>query len=55
MYEIRNCDRCVFNSNRGCCSWNCEFISRSEAIKAWRLLNSKNDNENKASDDACKE
>lgn len=54
MYEIRDCDRCVFNSyaTRGCCSWDCEFISREEAVEAWRLLNNKNNNASKVSDDA---
>lgn len=56
MYEIRDCDRCVFNSyaSRGCCHWDCEFINRDEAVEAWRLLNAKNDNVNQVSNDARK-
>ena len=36
--EERNCKDCVFNSyaHGGCCSWDCEFISRREAVEAYR-------------------
>ena len=39
--EERRCKECAWSSpydgnGNGCTSWNCEFISRKEAIKAWK-------------------
>ena len=42
--SARDCERCVFarpyggeNDNR-CSAWDCEFIDRKEAIKAYRAV-----------------
>ena len=34
--DERPCDSCVNVTRYGCVSWNCEYINRDEAIKAWR-------------------
>ena len=34
--DERPCDSCVNATRYGCVSWNCEYINRDEAIKAWR-------------------
>ena len=34
--DERPCDLCVNVTRYGCVSWNCEYINRDEAIKAWR-------------------
>ena len=38
--EERNCKDCVFNSfaHHGCCTWDCEYINRREAVKAYKEL-----------------
>ena len=42
MMNDRDCERCVHSrpyggeSNNRCTSWDCEFIDRKEAIKAYR-------------------
>lgn len=38
--EERNCKDCVFNSyaHHGCVSWDCEYINRREAVKAYKEL-----------------
>lgn len=40
----RDCKGCIysnFNGNdNGCTKWECEFIPRSEAIEAWKSLES---------------
>ena len=35
--DERPCDSCVNVTRYGCVSWNCEYINRDEAIKAWRV------------------
>ena len=35
--DERPCDSCVNVTRYGCASWNCEYINRDEAIKAWRV------------------
>ena len=38
--EDRNCNKCLWATrNGGCASWDCEFISKSEAYKAWKEMN----------------
>jgi len=39
---VRDCKSCVFNSyaHNGCCSWDCNYISRKEAVEAWNTLHS---------------
>lgn len=39
--DERPCDSCVNRTRYGCVSWNCEYINRDEAIKAWREKNEK--------------
>ncbi len=39
--EVRNCKNCVYASHitaydNGCTAWECEYIPRDEAIKAWK-------------------
>ena len=41
--DERPCDSCVNRTRYGCVSWNCEYINRDEAIKAWREKNEKAD------------
>ena len=41
--DERPCDSCVNVTRYGCASWNCEYINRDEAIKAWREKNEKAD------------
>ena len=33
---MRDCDNCVHETPNGCDSWECEYIDKEEAIKAWR-------------------
>ena len=36
-----DCNKCVWGErDGGCASWDCEFIDRDEAVKAWRQLSS---------------
>lgn len=33
---MRDCENCVRNTpGKGCTSWDCDYISRKEAIEAW--------------------
>ena len=38
--DERDCKTCVFNSyaHHGCVSWDCEYINRREAVKAYKEL-----------------
>ena len=40
MTDTRNCYKCAHYSGEGCGSWECEFIDRKEAIRAWKKLKS---------------
>jgi hypothetical protein len=34
-----DCNKCVWGTrDGGCASWECEFIDRDDAVKAWRNL-----------------
>ena len=36
-----DCNKCVWSTrDGGCASWDCEFIDRDDAVKAWRQLSS---------------
>jgi len=36
-----DCNKCVWGTrDGGCASWECEFIDRDDAVKAWRRLSS---------------
>ena len=38
---LSDCNKCVWGTrDGGCASWECEFIDRDEAVKAWRQLSS---------------
>ena len=37
MKDERNCARCAYLTGTGCSAWDCEFIDREEAIKAYKL------------------
>ena len=38
---LSDCNKCVWGTrDGGCASWDCEFIDRDEAVKAWRQLSS---------------
>lgn len=44
--DERPCDSCVNVTRYGCVSWNCEYINRDEAIKAWREKHEMADHKN---------
>ena len=34
-----DCNKCVWGTrDGGCASWECEFIDRDDAVKAWRNM-----------------
>lgn len=33
---VRNCTECVYKRPDGCSAWECNFISRPEAVEAYR-------------------
>ena len=36
---MRDCNSCVFGQRDGdCASWSCNYISRKEAVEAWKKL-----------------
>lgn len=38
-----DCNKCVWGTrDGGCASWDCEFIDRAEAVKAWRKMSEAN-------------
>lgn len=38
-----DCNKCVWGTrDGGCASWECEFIDRVEAVKAWRKMSEAN-------------
>ena len=49
----RDCRSCIFSSflHGGCCSWDCEYINRSEAAQAWREKQKRLEEEQKKNDD----
>ena len=37
MADERDCEKCIWNTiYGGCCAWDCEYISRAEAVAAVR-------------------
>ena len=34
--EERDCNHCIWHTDGNCASWNCEYISRDEAVEAVR-------------------
>lgn len=56
--EERKCKDCVFNSfaHHGCCTWDCEYINRGEAVKAYKELHKEDKNkcENTTTKTVCK-
>lgn len=32
----RDCNNCVRCGRNGCTAWDCDYINREEAIKAWK-------------------
>ena len=37
MADDRDCNKCIWNATGGyCAAWDCEFISRAEAVAAVR-------------------
>lgn len=45
----RDCRTCIYSNfnegDNGCTKWECEYISRSEAIEAWKFLHGQQVNE----------
>ena len=35
--EIRECSKCAYLTGTGCSAWDCDYIDREEAIKAYKL------------------
>ena len=33
---MRDCDNCARCGRNGCTAWDCDFIPRKEAVKAWK-------------------
>ena len=37
MESERNCNACIWSTrDGGCSSWDCEFVDKMEAYKAWK-------------------
>ena len=37
MESERNCNACIWSTrDGGCSSWDCEFVDKREAYKAWK-------------------
>lgn len=40
----RDCKTCAHHTEDGCQSWDCEYINREEAVKAWKELHKEESN-----------
>jgi hypothetical protein len=36
--ENRDCNTCIWHTENGCASWDCDYISRDEAVKAVKAM-----------------
>lgn len=41
--EHRDCTTCIWHTSGSCASWDCEYISRDEAVEAVRERRQKHD------------
>ena len=39
----RDCDHCIWHTSGSCASWDCEYVSRDEAVEAVRKVRGEKD------------